>query len=53
MKIVGDGADGQGAAEILVAALVLGGAKFGFPQGALQLREKMRKRLGVIPDVRA
>jgi hypothetical protein len=45
--------DRQGDPEILVAALVLADVELGLPQRALQRREQVGDRLGVVPDVGA
>ena len=53
VEVVRDGANRQGAAELLVPRLVLRRAELGLAQRPLQAREEVRDGLGVIPDVRA
>jgi hypothetical protein len=53
VEIVRHWPDGQRAAELLVAALVLRWAEFRLAQRPLQGREQMRNRLRVVPNVRA
>ena len=48
-----DGLDRQRGAEGLIAAFVLTFAKLGLAKSPLQIREKMGKGLGVIPDMGA
>ena len=53
VEVVFDGAFGERGAEGDVAGFIHGAAEFQFAQSGLELREKMRKRLGIVPDMRA
>ncbi|OPZ94249.1 MAG: hypothetical protein BWY71_02411 [Planctomycetes bacterium ADurb.Bin412] len=53
MEIVGRCPNRQRGPEILVAGGILRNEKFRLTQGPLQVGEKMRDRLGIIPDVSA
>src|SRR5208283_3214437 len=53
VEVVGRGLDRQRDAEVLVAALVLAHGELRLAQRALEGREQVRDRLGVVPDVRA
>jgi len=53
VEVMGDGADGEGAAELLVAVFILGWAELGFAERSFQAGEEVWECLGVVPDVGA